>query len=150
MNKPWATYTWYLFHTIGQRINPIYFKNNRIMCLSLIYNICDILPCPICKEHAVKYLISSNFRNIATKQELNLFMFNFHNSVNTRLGKKQSKLEELNKYNYINKNRLYHGFCNYITARYYNIAYFSQAKRRRVIKKIQPNLLDIFNNMNKV
>ena len=67
MIKPWATYSWYLFHTIAQRINPVYFKNNRKMCLGVIYSICDILPCPVCRDHAVKYLYNNKFFNIISK-----------------------------------------------------------------------------------
>jgi hypothetical protein len=147
MIKPWATYTWYLFHTIGQRINPVYFKNNTSLCLNIIYAICDILPCPVCKKHAIAYLNNNNFYQIQTKAQLNMFFFTFHNTVNARLGKKQASLADLEKYNLINRNLLYNRFRQYITAKYYNIVFFSQGRRIRVINKISPHLLDIFNNM---
>ena len=150
MIKPWATYSWYLFHTIAQRINPVYFKHNRKMCLGVIFSICDILPCPVCRDHAVKYLYTNKFFNITTKQELIMFFFNFHNQVNSRLGKNLAVVKDLNRYNYTNKNKLFHGFVNHMTARYYNIAYFTQSRRRNKINKIKPFLLDIFRNMEKV
>jgi hypothetical protein len=80
----WGEPTWFLFHTLAEKIKEEEFQNIRVEFLNIIYSICSNLPCPICSTHAKKHLNSTNFNNIQTKQQLKDFFFHFHNTVNQR------------------------------------------------------------------
>ena len=64
----------------------------------LIKKICYCLPCPYCREDAKQYLSSFNFKLIKSKVDLKLFLFDFHNHVNKKLGNEQPKDQILDKY----------------------------------------------------
>lgn len=44
------------------------------------------LPCEVCQGHALNYL-STNPLDFSSRENYHLWMFNFHNAVNERLGK---------------------------------------------------------------
>ena len=98
MTKLWGPIVWSFFHVFAQQINEEFFKNNRLTCLNIIQNICSSLPCPLCTEHAISFLKKNGFLNITNKNQLILFLFKFHNSVNTRTKKEQYKLQDLEIY----------------------------------------------------
>jgi len=87
MTKLWGPIVWSFFHVFAQQINEDFFIKNKSSCLSLLENICYTLPCPICSDHAKTFLKNYNFKYIKTKNELILFFYKFHNSVNLRLKK---------------------------------------------------------------
>jgi len=81
----WGQPTWFLLHSIAEKINPERFENKttRQDVLNVIYTICTNLPCPECSEHAKKYLSQTvGYTNIRTKDELKDMLFHFHNYVN--------------------------------------------------------------------
>ena len=80
----WGKPTWHLLHTMAEKIQNIPFSDNRTEILQIIYTICINLPCPTCSEHAKEYMIKNRLFQIMTKNELKLFLFRFHNMVNTR------------------------------------------------------------------
>ena len=98
MTKLWGPIIWSFFHIYAQQINPVFFKNNTKMCLNVINDICQSLPCPMCTNHAKQFLKNYNFNSIKTKEQLILFLFNFHNDVNIRTKKRLFTLEELEIY----------------------------------------------------
>ena len=98
MTKLWGPIVWSFFHIYAQQINPVFFKNNTKMCLNVINDICQSLPCPMCTNHAKQFLKNYNFNSIKTKEQLILFLFNFHNDVNIRTKKTLFTLEELEIY----------------------------------------------------
>lgn len=91
----WGEPTWFFMHTMAQKIKPEYFQQIRQGLLSQINSICRNLPCPDCSAHAAQYLDKSNFNRIQSKDELILFLYDFHNSVNLRKGIPQFPKEEL-------------------------------------------------------
>lgn len=78
----WGTYTWYLFHAMAEKINIKYFDEEKENIINHIKSICSVLPCPKCVNHAkicLKYI-----DNVKTKDELRIFLYDFHNKVNKR------------------------------------------------------------------
>jgi hypothetical protein len=106
----WGEPTWFFLHTMAQKIKPEYFDNLRQGLLGQISAICRNLPCPDCANHAANYLDNSNFNRIKTKEDLILFLYDFHNTVNTKKGyplfsksdlhEKYSKANTVNIVNY--------------------------------------------------
>jgi hypothetical protein len=82
----WGEPTWFLFHTLAEKVKAEYFSVVRTDLLNNIYAICKNLPCPMCANHAIQYLNGINFNTIQTKQDLKLLLFHFHNTVNEKKG----------------------------------------------------------------
>ena len=87
----WGEPTWFLFHTLAEKIKPEYFNTLRNKLFGFIKSICNNLPCPDCAKHATQYMNRINFDAIVNKEQLKLLLFKFHNDVN---GKKKYKLFE--------------------------------------------------------
>ena len=82
----WGEPVWFFLHTISHKIKDDSFVQMRSDLLKYIYTICTNLPCPDCSNHAKTYLNGINFNNIKTKTDLQIMLFEFHNSVNARKG----------------------------------------------------------------
>jgi len=95
----WAPPTWAFFHTFAAKVNKQFFEANRDQCLSIIKMACNCLPCPECTRHAIHFFTRVNRNTVKTKEDLILMLFDFHNSVNRRLGKAQFTKESLVMYN---------------------------------------------------
>lgn len=114
----WGQPTWFLFHTLAEKIKPEYFPIIRIELLNIIYTICANLPCPDCAKHAIEYINSINFNTIRTKRDLQLMLYNFHNEVNRRKRFPEFPIEELNaKYSLANTVNIIHNFMPYFEDR---------------------------------
>ena len=96
-NKPmkWGAPTWFLFHTLAEKVKPEHFQDIKKDLLNLIYTICSNLPCQMCAKHAVQYLNNVNFNNITTKESLRFMLHRFHNEVNRRKNVPEFPLEQL-------------------------------------------------------
>ena len=112
----WGEPTWFLFHTLAQKIKEDHFLFIRRDLLNIIYSICTNLPCPICSKHAMDYLNGINFNAIQTKQQLKDALFIFHNVVNKR---KNFPLFDYNqlveKYSKANTQNIIQNFSIYYT-----------------------------------
>jgi len=96
--KQWGTATWYLFHTLAEKLKPEYDNPVEVKNLySIIKKICLNLPCPDCTQHATKILASANEKYFTSSKEIfKTFLFQFHNKVNKSLGTKEMSNDELN------------------------------------------------------
>lgn len=90
----WGGPIWTFFHTLAEKIKPEYYQSKSKALFDIIQIICGNLPCPICTEHATKYLDKINVSSLKTKDDLKLMLFQFHNEVNKR---KQYELFPLSK-----------------------------------------------------
>jgi len=82
----WGEPTWFLFHTLAEKVKENNFQSIRLDLINLITIICSNLPCPDCANHATNYMKKINPASIKTKQELKLMLFQFHNVVNQNKG----------------------------------------------------------------
>jgi len=103
----WGTAVWYFFHTISCRINENFYNSNYEYIWGFIKRICQTLPCPYCQKHAKEYVAKVNISQVRTKQGLKSVLFNFHNTVNARIGKKVEHISILNKYNRANIKKIF-------------------------------------------
>jgi len=79
----WGKATWYLFHTLAEKIKPTEEAHVPQLLKQILY-ICKHIPCPICKEHANKTLQQVKLNKITTRENLIKFLWDFHNIVNRR------------------------------------------------------------------
>ncbi len=107
----WGEPTWFLFHTLAEKIKPEYYPDVHKELLNLIYTICSNLPCPSCAKHATQYLNAVNFNAITTKDSLRLLLHRFHNDVNRRKGFGEFTIDQLTpKYSVANTVNIIHNF----------------------------------------
>ena len=95
--KQWGTATWYLFHTLAEKLKPEYDNPVEIKNLySIIKKICFNLPCPDCTQHSIKILSTANENNFTSSKEIfKNFLLQFHNKVNKNLGTKEMTMDEI-------------------------------------------------------
>lgn len=98
-NKLWGPATWYLFHTLAEKIDEKHFKTHVNTLLNIVTSICQILPCPDCASHATMMLSKyRNFHLIKTKIDFQRFLFEFHNIVNKKTGKVEYSWSDIDFY----------------------------------------------------
>lgn len=97
--QQWGNVTWYLFHGIAEKIKEDKFLELKPTIISIIKLICSNLPCPDCADHATKFLNTINLDNIQNKNDFKIFLFKFHNMINSKTNKPQFSKEDFdNKY----------------------------------------------------
>jgi hypothetical protein len=111
----WGNITWVTLHSISTKIKISEFENNKNDVLNFVYLVITHLPCSICSKHGIKYLNDNNFSNIKVKNELIVFLFNFHNSINTRLNKPLKTWDFIDRYYLINIENIFEIFLTKYT-----------------------------------
>ena len=80
----WGEPTWFLFHSLAQKVKEEHFTTVKNELINTIYTICKNLPCPMCATHATQFMNSVNFSTIQTKKDLIDLLWRFHNEVNVK------------------------------------------------------------------
>ena len=141
----WGNNIWYLFHGIARKINENKFKQNKEDIIFILKNICNTLPCPECSRDATALINKVKFDSINNKNDFELLIFNFHNSVNKKLNKPLFNFKEINnKYNNINIDALFNNFYIIYTSNT-NIPQLMNTSfhRQNIFPKIKKSLLKI-------
>jgi len=91
---------------LAEKIKDEHVHSEIVKIQEIVFMIVTILPCPECREHGKKYLqqeIKHNrFGNINDKNILKTFLYNFHNVVNSKTGKRICNVDILKQYSNIN------------------------------------------------
>ncbi len=90
----WGPPTWQLLHCMALKVKETITLPQLKELKHMIERIVSNLPCPICAGHATSYFKQNHFQRIQTIQQLQLFLFLFHNSVNVRIKKPLITYEE--------------------------------------------------------
>jgi hypothetical protein len=117
----WGEPTWFLFHTLAQKISDQHFSLIRTDLFQLICRICSNLPCPECANHASGYMNGINFDAITTKEQFKLLLWQFHNTVNQRKGFPIYPFENLSKYDNANIGNIYRNFLHVFNQKGYSM-----------------------------
>jgi hypothetical protein len=96
MSKSWGPSTWYLFHTLAEKIKEEHFIELKSEIISIIKKICSNLPCPECASHASNKLGSLKITGIHSKEDLKNVLLSFHNFVNIKTKKPEWNESQLN------------------------------------------------------
>tara|TARA_Y100000389_G_scaffold38744_1_gene33128 strand:- start:18504 stop:18959 length:456 start_codon:yes stop_codon:yes gene_type:complete len=140
--EDWGNAVWLLFHTIGEKIDEDFFKNNNTLIIDLIVLICSNLPCPDCANHAKETLKLANLNNIKSKDDLKKFFWTFHNIVNKKLKKQIITFEYLELYKRTIPFNVFKNFKNNYYNRPYNSKLLIDSFQFQKIKKIVDSKLD--------
>jgi len=134
-NMEWGYYTWLLFHTLAEKIKDHEFMNEKDNLIYYIRNICSVLPCPDCSNHAIHMLKHYNYNYIYDKESFKKFIFEFHNIVNKR---KQYKIEDYSILKMYEKAILYkilYAWDHYFTVKGVNNRMITENMNRNRVKK---------------
>lgn len=135
MTREWGPPTWYFFHTFAEKINPEFYQQHIPYILQLFKNICAVLPCPTCQQHATQYMSKIQVKHVLTKEKFREMLWTFHNAVNQRLKKPLFTKKELEVYKTANLRKItslfqYHMYRNFSL----NRGFSEQMYRRKVTK----------------
>ena len=135
----WGEPTWFLFHTLAQKVKEENFQVVRNDLLSNVISICHNLPCPKCAKHATAKIKRVNFNSIQTKEDLKKFLFMFHNDVNRDKGYpifEYDKLDE--KYDKANTVKIIHYFMSLFNVKDFNVNMInSNLHRNMLVNKLK-------------
>ena len=136
MSKSWGTPTWYFFHTLAEKIKENEYDSIKGEVLSYIKNICSILPCPDCRDHAVNFMKRINIGHVNTKEKLKHMLCGFHNSVNSRTGSPQYSVDGLELYKRGNFSKIFAYFKQEIGRPLHNRQLSDAMARQMVLKNV--------------
>ena len=110
----WGPPCWSIMHILATRIKEEDFENKKESLWFIINEICNNLPCPECRHHAVSLMRQTKKGNILkSKNNLEIFLFDFHNLVNKKKGLRLFTKEEYNlKYKKANIREVVINFIN--------------------------------------
>ena len=143
--KDWGNISWILMHSLAQKVTENKFLNCKQILIRIIFDICNNLPCPDCREHANKLLKSSNINNISNKNQLISFLCEFHNIFNKKLKKPTKNIEEVEKqYSKAKLNMIVITFFKVYNSIVYNEKMLADSfKRKFFLKKLLEDLIKL-------
>lgn len=143
--KDWGNISWILMHSLAQKVTENNFINCKQILIKIIFDICNNLPCPDCREHANKLLKTSNIIKISNKKQLISFLWEFHNIVNKKLKKPTKNIEEVEKhYSTAKLNMIVSTFFRVYNSVIYNEKMLADSFRRKIfLKKLLEDLVKL-------
>lgn len=139
----WGPHVWTFIHTFCYHIDEAFFIAQRKKIISLLFNICNNVPCPFCEKHAKQYLSRTNIAKINTKTKCKQFFYDFHNTVNKRLNK--SIFTNFEIYKTISLKKSFINFRNVYT----NNVYLRNKLHKTFLRRIICNKIYEFISLNK-
>lgn len=127
----WGPITWTFLHTMAVKIRSERFNEQRDNLVTLIRNVCETLPCPECKAHAVSNLRKANLGNIKSKEGLVEFLYEFHNLVNHQTKKRIAPRLILEQYETKNTAEAVNKFAEVYSATTHNSRLMADTFHRR-------------------
>lgn len=91
-NREWGTHAWHFMHFASFRFPEEPTMAQSAAAARWIKDLAHMLPCPTCAAHWTDY-VSSNPPGALNRRTLSRYVFDAHNSVNKRIGKRQISWE---------------------------------------------------------
>jgi len=111
--REWGRSLWKFFHVLPEKINEKNCPPQVIKSLlSYVRNICRVLPCPVCSQHATELLSRVNENQCITKKSLKDTLYVFHNNVNKKNNTKLYAYENLKEYENCNIIQVYNNMIS--------------------------------------
>ena len=146
VNMPhWGPITWLFFHTVAEKITEAGFKNHKKTIFALVTEVCHNLPCPYCVSHATEYLKENNINLVKSKYDLQLYLFQFHNTVNFENKRPRFKVNDLVLYKKARLQPISSSFLYRFTENQYNRLMNEQTRRIMIGNKIRKWLNKYYN-----
>ena len=134
-NTFWGPITWTFFHTFIEKIKDTEYDKEKEKLLGFFKKICSNLPCPDCTAHALSYIKDLQLKHITKKNDFKKVIFNFHNLVNVKLGKKKEKIEILENYKSVNTLKVFYEFISIFSKPVHNNRLMMESLNRNFLMK---------------
>lgn len=132
----WGEPTWFLFHTMAEKVKEEYFLDMRSELFHHILSICGNLPCPKCAKHATEYMKKVDFNSIQSKDDFKKLLFAFHNVVNKEKGYEMFNYEDLDtKYSKAITINIINNFITQFQKKDFNVNMISANMQRDLFMK---------------
>tara|TARA_Y100000591_G_scaffold89943_1_gene76005 strand:+ start:788 stop:1174 length:387 start_codon:yes stop_codon:yes gene_type:complete len=96
---------WIFLHSFAAHIKDAVFLENKDDVMTFIKDLYSTLKCKICKNHSFYYL--SNYKDdIETKEDLIMYFYKFHESVNKKIYNPRFDIDNLENYKKTNFNKI--------------------------------------------
>lgn len=139
----WGPVTWRFLHTLAAKIRPEFFNVQKENIILLIKNVCETLPCPECKAHAVSNIRRANLGNIVSKDSLINFLYEFHNLVNAQTKKRIAPRVVLEQYEIQNTAEAVNRFAEVYSATTHNSRLMTDSfHRKRFLEWLRQYLIN--------
>jgi hypothetical protein len=129
----WGEPTWFLFHTLAEKIKETHFAELKNKLVSFIKQICNNLPCPECAQHATQYINGVNFDAIRNKSQLKILLHTFHNTVNNIKGYDKFDYTDIDKYNNAITINIIKNFFHHFGKKHYSVRMDISGHQRSII-----------------
>ena len=133
MSKKWGVPTWVFLHTLAEKIKDEEYKNIRDDLLKQLKSICSVLPCPDCRDDAVKFMRPYTIKHIPSKNDFKELLWRFHNHVNVKTRKAPLDKKVLDIYKNLNISILFKVFVTELTRPIHNNQYAESMARTTAI-----------------
>lgn len=92
--KVWGPCVWKTLHILAAGYPAVPSKSAVLQVTMILRALPILLPCPVCKNHALNYMNSINIVEVTSSREnLARFFIDMHNYVNKRYGKQELSYE---------------------------------------------------------
>ena len=91
--KGWGPKFWRCLHLMAESFPLEPTEYDKIRYREWLSITLELLPCMECRKHANQYM-QENPINFKTREEFAMYVYNFHNEVNRRLGKPIISMDE--------------------------------------------------------
>lgn len=146
----WGPATWRFLHTLAAKIREEDFAKIRPGLIECITRVCDVLPCPECRGHAMSNLRRAVLTNITEKAHLIEFLFQFHNLVNQQTRKPIATTAVLQQYETIQFEKVLNDFAAVYSTSTRNVRLMSDTfHRNRFLSWLRQFLLTNGKSFNK-
>lgn len=146
----WGPITWKFLHTICSKVREEKFAEQRGNLIFLIRQVCETLPCPECRMHAVSNIKKARLDLITSKDELVKFIYEFHNLVNRQTKKAEYTKEILETYKSLNLIEIVNEFAYTYSKSTHNIKLMNDVfHRNRFLNWLREYLMNNGKSFNK-
>lgn len=94
-NNIWGPHLWIILHSLAERIHSKNHIEQTRLWSGLLSSLRWSLPCPLCKKHYSEYYATNKIESIT---HIRVWLYNLHSQINSRLGKENSTIEQLDHY----------------------------------------------------
>jgi hypothetical protein len=129
----WGEPTWFLFHTLAEKVKDEFFDEISSQLFNFIKQICNNLPCPECAQHASQYINGVNFDAIRNKSQLKILLFTFHNTVNNRKNYDKFDYADIDKYDTAITINIITNFFHHFGKKHYSVRMDISGHQRSII-----------------
>lgn len=133
----WGPVTWYFLHAFAENVDDDIFTSECESIKKILSELFSVLPCPTCSNHAVEYIKKSNFKLITKREHLKIWLFNFHNNVNTRINNNIFTIEQVDElYTRANTIAIFNAFIQTFDTRRSEHMMMDSIGRKRVVRSL--------------